>query len=131
MIQWIAFKAFLKKAWVWTKTYWYVPLSALWMVVTWFFFRQKAAMMMDNLKETRKAHKKEVEIINKAKEEEVKIIKTKVDEHLERTREADERFNTSVAATSKKVKERAEELRTKDNVTLANELRKMVSGRKK
>ena len=130
MIQWIAFKALLKKVWVWTKTYWYVPLSALWMVVTWFFFRQKAASMVDNFKETRKAHKKEIDIINKAKEEEVKTINEKVDEHLKRTKAAEEIFNTSTAATSKKMKERAEELREKDNVTLANALKKMMEKNK-
>ncbi len=130
MIQWIAFKAFLKKVWVWTKTYWYVPLSALWMVVTWFFFRQKAASMVDNFKETRKAHKKEIDIINKAKEEEVKTINEKVDKHLKSVKESEDRFNTTHEALSKKEKERAEELKAKDNVTLANELRKMM-GRSK
>ena len=130
MIQWIALKAFLKKAWVWTKTYWYVPLSALWMVVTWFFFRQKAASMVDNFKETRKAHKKEIDIINKAKEEEVKTINEKVDDHLRRTKAAEEIFNTSTAATSKKMKVRTEELREKDNVTLANALKKMMEKNK-
>ena len=83
-------------------------------------------MMIDNLRETRKAHKKEIDIINKAKEEEVKTINEKVDDHLKRTKAAEERFNTSTAATSKKMKERAKELKAKDNVTLANELKKMM-----
>ena len=87
-------------------------------------------MMIDNLRETRKAHKKEVDIINKAKEEEVKIINEKVDDHLHRAKAAEERFNTSNAAISKKVKERTEELREKDNVSLANELKKMMGKNK-
>jgi len=77
MIQWIAFKAFLKKVWVWTKTYWYVPLSALWMVVTWFFFRQKAASMVDNFKETRKAHKKEMILLIRRKKKKLKPLMRK------------------------------------------------------
>jgi hypoxanthine phosphoribosyltransferase len=128
MIQWAALKAFSKKAYLWIKTYWYVPIGALWAIATWFFFRQKATLMVDNFKETRKAHKKEVDIINKSKEEEVKTIKEKVDAHLIRTKEAEERYATASATTSKKVKERAEELRKKDNDVLADELRKIIGG---
>ena len=126
MIQWVAFKAFVKKAYLWIKTYWFVPIGALWALATWFFFRQKASMMVDNFKETRKAHKKEVEIINNSKEEEVKTINEKVDKHLKNVKEDEDRFNTTHEALSKKEKERAEELKAKDNVTLANELRKMM-----
>jgi len=131
MIQWIAFKALLKKSYIWVKTYWYVPLSLLYAFITWFFFRQKASMMIDNLRETRKAHKKEVDIINKAKEEEVKNITEKIDVHLERTKEAEKRFNIRSEDISKRTDERAEELRKLDNEVLAKELRKMVSRRKK
>ena len=130
MIQWVAFKAFVKKAYVWIKNYWYVPLSLLWAIVTWFFFRQKAAMMVDNLKETRKAHKKEIEIINSSKEEEVKTIKEKVDNHLKNTKESEDKFNAKRKALSKKEENRAEELKEKDNVALANELKKMMEKKK-
>jgi hypothetical protein len=130
MIQWIAFKAFVKKAYVWIKNYWYVPLSILWAIITWFFFRQKAAMMVDNLKETRKAHKKEIEIINTSKEEEVKTIKEKVDKHIKNVKEAEDRFNTRSEDISKRTDERAEELKKMDNEILAKELKKMM-GKKK
>ena len=85
---------------------------------------------MDNFKETRKAHKKEIEIINNSKEEEVKTIKEKVDKHIKNVKEAEDRFNTTHEALSKKEKDRAEELKTKDNVTLANELKKMMEKKK-
>jgi len=131
MVQWIAFKAALKKLYIWVKTYWYVPLSLLYAFITWFFFRQKASMMIDNLRETRKAHKKEVDIINKAKEEEVKSITEKIDVHLERTKEAEKRFNTRSEDLSKRTDERAEELKKMDNKVLATELKKMITRRKK
>ncbi len=95
MIQWIAFKAFVKKAYLWIKTYWYVPIGALWALGTWFFFRQKASMMVDNFKETRKAHKKEIEIINNSKEEEVKTINEKVDKHLEHAKGRGAPYNST------------------------------------
>ena len=69
MVQWIALKILVKKVYLWVKTYWYVPFAVAYAIVTWFFFRQKAAFMLDNLRETRKAHKKEIDILNKSKEE--------------------------------------------------------------
>ncbi len=127
----LAIKTFLKKAWVWTKNYWYVPLGALWTVVTWFFFRQKAAMLVDNFRETQKSHRKEIDLINKSKDEEVKSITDKVSEHLERDKSAEEKHKKEVEKTEKKVAARAEELRTKDNEELADELKKVIKKRKR
>tara|TARA_Y100000310_G_scaffold343256_1_gene450017 strand:+ start:2690 stop:3085 length:396 start_codon:yes stop_codon:yes gene_type:complete len=130
MMQILAVKTFLKKSWVWTKNYWYVPVGFFWMVITWFFFRQKAETMLGNFKETQKAHKKEIDLINKSKEEEVKGINRKVDEHLKKDKESEERYRES----SKKIKERSVvrkiELAKKENEELAEELRKMIERRK-
>jgi len=87
--------------------------------------------MIDNLRETRKAHKKEIDIINKSKEEEVNNIKLKVDDHLERAEEAEKRFNTKSADISKRTDARAEELKNMDNKVLANELKKVMTRKKK
>jgi len=131
MIRWLAFKAFMKKGWVWVKTYWYLPVSALWMVVTWFFFRQKAAMMIENFKETREAHKKEIDIINKSKEEEVNIIKEKIEKSVERNRKAEEEYRKTTEAIDKHASERAELLKLEDLEILAGELKKLVKGERK
>ena len=64
-MQTIMIKMYLKKAWVWLKNHWYVPVFLLAACVIWFFYRQKAAAMFDNLVESRKAHKEEIEELNK------------------------------------------------------------------
>jgi len=130
-MQWIAFKTALKKSYIFVKTYWYVPLSLAYAFVTWFFFRQKAALMIDNLRETRKAHKKEIDIINKSKEEEVKNITEKVDDHLERSEEAEERFDARRADISKRTDDRTKELEKLESDVLANELKKVIKRRKR
>jgi len=61
----------MKKIYVWIKNHWYIPLSLLAAAVTWFFFRQKSQLMVENVKKTREAHKKEIEIIENAHEKEV------------------------------------------------------------
>jgi len=131
MAQWIALKILVKKVYLWVKAYWYVPFAIAYAIVTWFFFRQKAAFMLDNLRDTRKAHKKEIDILNKSKEEEVGMIKSKVGEHLERAEEAEKRFNTRSADISKRTDTRAEELKNMDNKVLATELKKIIKRRKK
>ena len=88
-------------------------------------------MMIDNLRETRKYHKKEIDIINKSKEEEVKSITEKIDVHLERAKEAEKMFNTRSEDLSKRTDDRTKELEKMDNEVLAKELRKMVNRRKK
>jgi hypothetical protein len=131
MIQALAVKTFLKKSWVWTKNYWYVPVGFFWMVLTWFFFRQKATAMLGNFKETRKAHKKEIDLINKSKEEEVRSINEKVDEHLKRDKESEEKYKESSKKIEEKSAVRKIELMKKENEELAEELKKIISRKKK
>ena len=58
MIQLIVAKNYLKRVYTWVKNHWYVPFGLLFAVTTWFFYRQKSVMLVDNLKEARVSHKK-------------------------------------------------------------------------
>ena len=128
MIQWIALKAFAKKAYLWVKTYWYVPIAAIWAIGTWFFFRQKASAMVDNFNETRKAHKKEIDIINKSKEKEVSVLKDVVNKSREEDRKATANFNKTSEDIKKKAIARKKELVDQETEELAEKLNKMMEG---
>ena len=41
MIEWLAVKTFLKKAWVVVKHYWYVPAVIIYTLALWFLFNKK------------------------------------------------------------------------------------------
>ena len=41
MIEWIAVEAFLKKAWIVVKHYWYVPAVIIYTLVLWFVFNKR------------------------------------------------------------------------------------------
>jgi len=128
MVQWIALKTFVKKAYLWIKTYWYVPAAALWAIITWFFFRQKASAMVDNFNETRKAHKKEIDIINKSKEEEVSVLKDVVARSRQEDEKATDKFNKTSRDIKKKATDRKKELVDQEAADLAEKLRQMMEG---
>ena len=88
-------------------------------------------MMIENFKETREAHKKEIDIINKSKEEEVNIIKEKIEKSVERNRKTEEEYRKTTEAIDKHAGERAELLKLEDLETLAGELKKLVKGERK
>jgi hypothetical protein len=128
MIQWIAFKTTVKKIYLWVKTYWYVPVGALWALITWFFFRQKASSMVDNFNETRKAHKQEVDIINKSKEKEVSVLRDVVARSREEDQKATDKFNETSRHIKKKTSARKKELVDQESADLAEKLKKMMGG---
>jgi len=128
MIQWIAFKTSVKKIYLWIKTYWYVPVGTLWAIVTWFFFRQKASAMVDNFNETREAHRKEIDIINKSKEEEVSVLKGVVAKSREEDKKAEEKYRKTSADIKKKSNARKKDLVDQETAELADQLKKMMDG---
>tara|TARA_R110000824_G_scaffold98663_3_gene235299 strand:+ start:4508 stop:4903 length:396 start_codon:yes stop_codon:yes gene_type:complete len=131
MVQWIVFKAFTKKAYLWVKTYWYVPIGAMWAIITWFFFRQKASSMVDNFNETRKAHRKEVDIITKSKEDEVSVLKGLVAKSREEDKAAQAKFKKTSEDIKKKSASRKKELVDQETAVLADKLKKMMDGESK
>jgi len=130
MIQWIAIKAFVKRAYLWLRDYWYVPVASLWGLVTWYFYRQKATLAVDNARETNKAHEKEIELINSSKEKEVESIKSKISDHVARAKETEKKFSAAAATIRTKEIDLTSELAKKDNVSLAEDLEKMLKGKK-
>lgn len=73
MITWLGTKLFLKKAWAWLKTYWYIPLLASWLIIAWLVFRKdNAEDILDVFYEAEQSYKKQIEAIEKAHAEEIK-----------------------------------------------------------
>lgn len=116
---------------MWVKTYWYVPIGAMWAIITWFFFRQKASSMVDNFNETRKAHRKEVDIITKSKEDEVSVLKGLVAKSREEDKAAQAKFKKTSEDIKKKSASRKKELVDQETAVLADKLKKMMDGESK
>jgi hypothetical protein len=124
MIQLLAAKTYLKKAYVWLKNYWYVPFSVMFAIVTWFFYRQKSAMLAENLKATRESHKKEIEEVNKVHEKHISERQNRVDLYRS-NRDALDKSKAEKEAKAKADQEaRKEELKKKEIHAIAEELKK-------
>ena len=126
---WAATKLAVKKAWAWTKNYWYVPALLAYTLTMWIFFRRPADAALGVLSASNNSYKKQMDVLQKTHEEEAvkkeKIIKKYKEtiENLENTNE------TQVVELDKEKKKRVKELVEKsynDEEDLAKQLSKML-----
>jgi len=57
---WIAAKLFFGKAWVWIKTYWYVPAVLIYTIVLWVLFRRNGAAALEVLKVSKESYEAQI-----------------------------------------------------------------------
>ena len=72
MIEWLAFKAFMTKAAVWLKHYWYIPLLLIVGIVSWCAGRRNVAGILKMFEIAKTNYQKEIEILNRTHEEEIR-----------------------------------------------------------
>ena len=109
---WLAVKTILKKVWYFFKTYWYIPLLLSWTIIAWLIFRNSGMNIADIFHTAEESYRKQIDILNKAHEEEIK----KRDEALKRYQDTIEKLeeerrkkNEELTAKEKKrIKELAE-----------------------
>lgn len=82
MLTWLAFKKFLKKAWVWIRHHWYAPAVVIYTLVLWIVFRRRDAA--ENVLNVRnKSYEDQIDVINKSHKDEIEkrdeIIKKYID----------------------------------------------------
>jgi len=71
MIQWLALKTFLKKAWVWFKHYWYFPVMVVIAIVAWCFGRRDSEGILNMFEISKENYQKEIGVIKKSHEREI------------------------------------------------------------
>ena len=70
-ISWAATKLFLKKAWVWVKTYWYFPFLILYTIALWFIFRSNDEATRKVLEASKESYESQIKSINDAHAKEI------------------------------------------------------------
>jgi flagellar biosynthesis/type III secretory pathway M-ring protein FliF/YscJ len=124
MIALLTIKTFFKKAWVWLKHNWKVPLIVLYTIVLWLFFRRrdKAREVLEVRAESYEA---QIEVINKAHTEEIKkrdqVLKQYVDIISQLEKEYAEKKKDLDKKKKKEVKELVEKYYNKPD-DLAREI---------
>jgi DNA anti-recombination protein RmuC len=123
MIQLIVAKNYLKRAYIWVKNHWRIPFGLLFVIVTWFFYRQKSVMLVDNLKETRVSHKKEVEEMKKVHEKHIEDRQQSLDAFKEAEKKVEQDNSNRLKASLEREAQRKEELRQKEIHEIAEALK--------
>lgn len=109
----LATKLFIKKSWLWLKTYWYFPLAFFYTVLMYIIFRKDgsaAVGALDIKSDSFKAQIKTIDAIHKAEKDEKEKINKKFIETLDKVDVELKKNNEKLDRTKKKrVKEIVEE----------------------
>ena len=112
-MSWVAFKFGVKKAWLWCKHNWKIMALLAYTVLLYLFFSKNARNAKTILEEARKAHKAEIELLNKSHGLEIQ----KRDEHLKKYNDTLKAIEAKYAEENKKLsllkKKRVKEIVTK------------------
>tara|TARA_R110000824_G_scaffold400846_1_gene609528 strand:- start:7068 stop:7472 length:405 start_codon:yes stop_codon:yes gene_type:complete len=71
-VSWFAFKLFVKKSWLWLKTYWYFPLVIIYTLVMWLVFRKNGLAAFGALEIKSDSYKEQIKVLNNVHEAEKK-----------------------------------------------------------
>ena len=132
-MKWIKFKSNLKKAWVWTKTHWWLPILVLLAIVGLLLYaltRNSAfiASVIEAYEGSRESYKKEIDVLNethkKEAEEKAKVLET-YNENLKVLEEEYGKRNESLDSKKKKELKKLIEESYNDPEKLSKELAKL------
>jgi hypothetical protein len=128
-MSWMATKIFLKKAWSFTKNYWYIPAILVAILITFFTTRTNNEKLLSILKKATENHKKEIDIINNLHEEEIRKRDQLIKEHAETLEILEQEHNLKLSELDKKKKKEVDNIIEKfdgDTESLAKEISKKL-----
>lgn len=97
MIQWVAFKTFLKKAWVWLKHYWYVPVMLVIGIVAWCAGRRDTAGILKMFEESKASYQKEIAVLKDAHSAEIQKRDELLKKHNETLKKIEEEYKIKLS----------------------------------
>ena len=115
MIQWLAFKTFMKKAWTWLKNYWYYPVMVLVAIVAWCFGRRDTEGILKMFAASKESYQAEIEVLRKSHKEEI-----------QKRNELTEKYNETLKKIEEEYKIKLDELSSAER----REIKKIVEKHK-
>ena len=92
MIQWLAFKTFAKKAWVWFKNYWYYPAIVVVAIVAWCLGMRGNNGVLKMFEASKESYQKEIAVLKKAHEQEIEKRNELVEKHNQALKKIEEDY---------------------------------------
>ena len=126
-MSWMATKIFLKKAWSFTKNYWYIPAVLVAILITFLTTRTNNEKLLSILKKASENHKKEIDVISSLHEEEIRKRDQLIKEHAETLEILEQEYHLKLSELDKNKKKEVDNIIKKfdgDTESLAKELSK-------
>ena len=123
---WVIIKTFLKKAWVWIKKYWQLPVLAVYTFILWIFFRDKAQKAVEVYLSSRQSYEDQIEVINNAHKEEIQKRDRILEEYTKVLEAIEGEYTLSRKNLDDKKKKEVKEL-VKKHLDDPKELAKLIS----
>ena len=125
LITWLAVKTFLKKAWLWCKKYWQLLLGAAIPVVIYLLSRN-SDHLDEVLDRVRKDHEKELDIINRSHDQELKDREEALKKYQESLAEVERQHAAAEIELDAKKKRQIERI-LRENSENPEEITKRIS----
>ena len=113
MIQWLAFKTFTKKAWVWFKNYWYYPAIVVVAIVAWCLGMRGNNGVLKMFEASKESYQKEIAVLKKAHEQEIEKRNELVEKHNQALKKIEEDYKIKLdelsSAEKREIKKIVEE----------------------
>lgn len=126
-MSWMATKIFLKKAWSFTKNYWYIPVVLVAILITFLVTKTNNEKLLSILNRANENHKKEIDIINSLHKEEIKKRDQLLKEHAETLEILEREYQLKLSELDENKKKEVDNIIKKfdgDTESLAKELSK-------
>ena len=109
MIEWIAIKAFLKKAWVVVRHYWYVPAVIIYTLALWFVFNKRETAFQI-LEARAESFDKQIKAIDDIHTEEIETKDKITKKYTETIELIEEKYAKTKEELTEKKKKRVKEI---------------------
>jgi hypothetical protein len=110
MIQWVAFKAFMKRAWAWFKHYWYFPVMVVIAIVSWCFGRRDSAGILEMFEISKENYQKEIAVLKESHEEEIRKRNELISSHDEALKKLESEYKIEIGKLSGEEKKEIEKI---------------------
>ena len=108
-IAWIATRLFFKKAWVWTKAYWYIPAVLAYTAVLWILFRRNTSAALEVLNASRESYKAQIKAIEATHAKEIAARDKAIEQYEVIIRALEEEYAANHEALTHEKKEKVKE----------------------
>ena len=101
---------FLKKAWAWFKTHWYLPLLLVLLAITYFSGRARVNKVLRMFEASKDSYEKQIKVINESHEQELRKQEELYNTYLSTMKKLERDHNINLDALEEEKKKKLDEM---------------------